>query len=277
MRLGRLLASMALAIMSILVASDTSASAVASGGICDLEASWLDVDGNCVYSATVVMHALSTPGPVFHYRVEPVCRAEDNSQGVCVNPYPCLEPVGTFRFAVFRWTDGTEAVQIGTVCFDQDESEDLGAITMDAIIKRTKALDWPSAELVIEPPNGRTLVNLPTNFYTELTAPVVLPVHMLHHLVEVQATPTSYAWHFGDGSDDQTGTDPGASYAQDSSLRVNHVYVDAKVTVQPSVDVTYVGAYRIDGGPWRPIPTTLTVAGAQVELRVLTATPRLVG
>jgi hypothetical protein len=74
-----------------------------------------------------------------------------------------------------------------------------------------------------------------------------------------------------------TGSDPGAPYAVDSSLRVSHVYAEARVTVHPSVDVTYSGDYRVDGGPWRRIPTTLTKAGVPVGLQVLTATPHLVG
>ena len=100
---------------------------------------------------------------------------------------------------------------------------------------------------------------------------------MLGFRVEVRATPTSYTWHFGDGSPPETGSDPGKSYAKDASLRVSHVYSEAKVTVRPSVDVTYSGDYRIDGGLWQPLSTTLTVPGETVDLRVLTATPRLVG
>ena len=201
----------------------------------------------------------------------------DPAQSVCVRPRPCIEPAGTYQFVVLRWTDGSPPQRIGTVCFDDDESEGFGVITEHAIITRMKALDWPSAKLVVEPPNGRTLVNLRTNFYTELDDPVVIPVQMLGFRVEVRATPASYTWHFGDGSQPETGSDPGKSYAEDSSLRVSHVYSEAKVTVRPSVDVTYSGDYRIDGGLWQPLSTTLTVPGETVDLRVLTATPRLVG
>jgi len=246
-------------------------------GVCELEASWFDVDGNCVYSATEITHVLSDAGPVFHYAVEPLCQAMDPGQSVCVRPVQCIEPEGTYRFVVLRWTDGSPPQQVGTVCFDDDESEELGVVTEDAIIRRMKTLDWPSAQLVVEPPNGRTLVNLPTNFYTELVGPVVRPVQILQHHVEVRATPTSYTWHFGDGSQPKTGSDPGASYAKDDSLRVSHVYTEAKVTVHPSVDVTYSGDYRVDGGLWHPLPTTLTKSGATVDLIVLTATPHLVG
>jgi hypothetical protein len=248
-----------------------------SSGICDLEASWFDVDGNCVYSATEISHVITDPGPVFNYAVEPVCEAMDPGQSVCVRPVKCIEPEGTYRFVVLRWTDGSPPQQIGTVCFDDDESEDLGVITEHAIIRRIKALDWPSAELVVQPPNGKTLVNLRTNFYTELVDPVVIPVRMLGYRVEVRATPTSYTWHFGDGSPPVTGNDPGAPYAEDDSLRVSHIYTKAKVTVHPSVDVTYSGDYRVDGGPWKTLPTTLTKTGTTVDLLVLTATPHLVG
>jgi hypothetical protein len=201
----------------------------------------------------------------------------DPGQSDCFRPFPCIEPPGTYRYIVLRWTDGSAPQQVGTVCFDDDQLEQLDVITEHVIIKRMRALDWPSAELVVEPPNGRTLVNLPTNFYTELVAPVVIPVQILRHHVEVRATPTSYTWHFGDGSQPESGTDPGAPYAVDDSLRVSHIYTEARVTVRPSVDVTYSGAYRVDGGPWRTIPTTLTKAGATVDLVVLTATPHLVG
>ena len=100
---------------------------------------------------------------------------------------------------------------------------------------------------------------------------------MLGYHVEVRATPTSYTWHFGGGASPETGSDPGASYAVDDSLRVSHVYTEAKVTVHPSVDVTYAGDYRVDGGLWKTLPTTITKAGTPVSLVVLTATPHLVG
>ena len=113
-----------------------------------------------IYSATEILHVLSNPGPVFHYVVEPLCQAMDPGQSVCVRPRPCIEPAGTYQFVVLRWTDGSQPQKIGTVCFDDDESEGFGVITEDAIIKRMKGLDWPSAKLVVEPPNGKTLVNL---------------------------------------------------------------------------------------------------------------------
>ena len=47
--------------------------------------------------------------------------------------------------------------------------------------------------------------------------------------------------------------------------------------MQPSLDTTYAGRYRVGNGPWRTIPDTLTVPGAPVDLQVVSATPHLVG
>jgi hypothetical protein len=267
----------AAAILSSLVAQTPVSVAAEPAKICDLNVDILLVNSGCAYSATQILHVLSDPGPVFHYQVEPLCEAMDPGQSVCVKPAKCIDPPDSYRFVVLRWVDGSPPQQIGTVCFDDDQTEHLGVITEDTIIRRMRSLDWPGAELMVEPPGGRTLVNLPTNFYTKLVDPVVRSLEMMDHRVEVQATPTSYTWHFGDGSDPETGNDPGAPYRIDATLRVSHVYAEAEVTVTPSVDVTYSGAFRIDGGAWRPIPMTLTVAGTAVTLRVLTATPHLVG
>jgi hypothetical protein len=127
--------------------------------------------------------------------------------------------------------------------------------------------------MVIQPPDGRTLVNLETNFLTTTTKPTTQSIRLLGHGVDIEATPVDYLWHFGDGST-QEGSDPGAEYPD---LRITHVYAEAGVTVNPSVDVTYQGRYRVDGGNWVPIPDTLTVAGTPVDLLVLSATPHLVG
>ena len=47
--------------------------------------------------------------------------------------------------------------------------------------------------------------------------------------------------------------------------------------MSPSVDTTYTAAFRVNGGPWRDVPGSVTIAGPPVDLQVLTATPTLVG
>ena len=48
-------------------------------------------------------------------------------------------------------------------------------------------------------------------------------------------------------------------------------------SVAPSVDTTYSGRFHVGNGSWQAIPDTLTVAGAPVDLQVVSATPHLVG
>ena len=127
----------------------------------------------------------------------------------------------------------------------------------------------------MQPPDGKTLVDFDTNFYTTNTTPSTRTVTLIGQRVTIEATPSEYLWHFGSGSDDgdRATTDPGAAYPD---LRVTYRYLRVG-TVEPSLDTTYSGRYRIGTGPWRKIPATLTVPGRPVALQVLSATPHLVG
>src|SRR5206468_1583314 len=100
---------------------------------------------------------------------------------------------------------------------------------------------------------GRTLVNFATNFLTTNTEPTTQAVTLLGQRVEIEATPQSWVWHYGDGGSDTTSS-PGAAYPD---LEVTHTYLDA-VQVSPSVDTVYSGRYRINGGGWQAIPDTAT-------------------
>ena len=125
---------------------------------------------------------------------------------------------------------------------------------------------------MIQPPQGKTLVNFATNFYTTNTTPTTQTVTLLGQHITVEATPTQYTWHFGT---DQalTTTDPGAAYPD---LRITHRYLHTG-TATPSVDTTYTGRYRVNNGTWQTIPDTLTVPGPTTHLQILSATPHLVG
>jgi len=212
-------------------------------------------------------------GTTIRYRVAPMC-VEMQEQAVCLNPLRCSTPPNTLRYHVYRSEDsGATWVEVGSVCLGEDDSDSLQVITEMRILREFKRIQWPEADLVIQPPNGKTLVNLKTNFYTNTTEPQMQPVTIFGHTIEIEATPASYTWHFGDGSS-TSGLQPGDKYP---NLQVTHAYVEADVTVRPSVDVAYSGKWRIDGGGWREIDETLTVEGTPVALQVLTATPHLVG
>jgi hypothetical protein len=207
------------------------------------------------------------------YSIRPMCVETQDVVGSCINQQTCEAPPDTWKYMVFRSSPGNPHVPWGTVCLDIDTAEEFDVITPSKVLEEMQALEWPSAELVIQPPDGRTLVNLPTNFLTTTTQPTSQTITLLGQSVEIEASPVSYAWHFGDGAS-QEGADPGAAYPD---LRITHTYVEADVTVTPSVDVTYQGRYRVEDGPWQDIPETLTVDGTPVSLQVLSATPHLVG
>jgi hypothetical protein len=126
--------------------------------------------------------------------------------------------------------------------------------------------------LVIQPPDGLTLVNFKTNFYTTTTTPTTLTVTLLDQPVTLEATPATYTWHFGDGQTTST-TEPGAAYP---ALTITHEYL-RKGDYRPSLSTTYTGRYKIGAGPWQTIPGTVTIDGPTQPLRAIEAQPKLVG
>jgi hypothetical protein len=144
-------------------------------------------------------------------------------------------------------------------------------ITPGMVAAAFRFLSVPPSMLVVQPPNGRTLVNFDTNFYTE-SLPVDRSVTLLDQRVDLHIVPSQFTWQFGDGGSLAT-AEPGAPYPD---LEVTHRYVK-KGKVAPSVDTTYAATYSVNGGPWLDVPGTVTIAGPPVDLQVLTATPTLVG
>ncbi len=120
-----------------------------------------------------------------------------------------------------------------------------------------------------------TLVNLQTTFYTRAST-IDRTLTILGFTVDVHIQPTSYIWHWGDGTTSTTHV-PGRPYpAKD----VTHTYVHA--TAQGAglplrVDVEYSARYRVDGTSWVTIPQALMVPGAVKQLPVKQASAVLVG
>jgi hypothetical protein len=144
-------------------------------------------------------------------------------------------------------------------------------ITPAFVAAALKRVALPASSLQVQPPNGRTLVNFDTNFYTDTRA-FDRTVVLLGQNVDLHIVPSGFGWRFGDGASLATDL-PGAPYPD---LEVTHRYLD-KGRVAPSVDTTYTATFRVNGGPWRDVPGSVTIPGAPVDLQVLTATPTLVG
>jgi hypothetical protein len=150
-------------------------------------------------------------------------------------------------------------------------ADDPPAITPAMVAAALARIPVPPSKLEVQPANGRTLVNFDTNFFTA-TAPFDAAVTLLGQQVTLHIVPSQFGWRFGDGGS-LTTAEPGAPYPD---LDVTHSYLK-KGRVAPSVDTTYTATYRVNGGPWQDVPGSVTVAGAPVDLQVLTATPTLVG
>ncbi|SMF05152.1 hypothetical protein L603_001600000180 [Cellulosimicrobium cellulans J34] len=127
--------------------------------------------------------------------------------------------------------------------------------------------------IVVQPPDGWTLVNVPTITYTE-PGEQVLDTTLLGIPVQVRATPTSYTWDYGDGSGPVTTTDPGAAYPAHT---VAHTYEQPADQVTIALTTTWTGQFRITGTPtWTDVAGTATTTSSTDPLRVYEARSRLV-
>ncbi|MFW6772653.1 PKD domain-containing protein [Nocardioides sp. CPCC 205120] len=142
-------------------------------------------------------------------------------------------------------------------------------ITPALVLQAFQSVPLPETVLTIQPPDGLTLVNFDTNFYTE-AAPFTTTVTLLGQAVELDITPTSYTWNYGDGTTVTTST-PGAPYPD---LEVTHRYQQAG-SYQVTVTTTWSARYRVNGGPWLDVAGTVTMPSAPVPLQVDEATPIL--
>ncbi|MEV5001848.1 PKD domain-containing protein [Nocardioides sp. LML1-1-1.1] len=163
------------------------------------------------------------------------------------------------------------ATPTGVAFCDPPEGQPQPVLTLGLIRSAFAELRLPAGALVIQPPDGTTLVNFDTNFYTSATAPLTRTVTLLGQRVTLEATPSRYRWEFGDGTV-RTTSEPGSPYPR---LDVTHNYLRTG-TYRPRLATTYTGRYRVAGGGWRPIPGTVTVQGAPRPLRAIEARPTLV-
>jgi len=267
-RVSGLLTCLVLAIVFSLISGP---SAVADGETCHTSSDLHHAAQGCIKSGTETNGYLSEHAD-HTYSIRPAC--EIGGLALCAEPGHCtIDGHDGNLFNVYE--DADPDPLDWQACLTDREAEHLGGITPGVVQHAFERLAWPASPLVVQPPDGRTLVNFDTNFYTTNTAPTTRTVTLLGQRVTIEATPTAYTWHFDPAATDgdRSTSDPGAAYPD---LRITYRY--ARVgTVRPSVDTTYSGRYRVGGGPWRAIPQTVTVSGPAVALEVVSATPHLVG
>ena len=125
--------------------------------------------------------------------------------------------------------------------------------------------------LTIQPARAEHLVNMPTIVYTA-PAQQLLTTNLLGYPVEVEATPTSYTWDFGDGTT-LTTTSPGHPYPNHD---VAHPY-PRPGTYTVTLTTTWTGRYRLAGtATWATVTGTATTTTTSPPVTAVEAPTHLV-
>ena len=140
------------------------------------------------------------------------------------------------------------------------------AVTDGLVANAFQRIPLPPSTFSIQPPGGRTLVNFETNFFTRSDQTLDRTVRLLGQRVDLRIEAHSYTWHFDDGKAITT-SKPGAPYPR---LQITHNYLQTG-RYGPALDTTWVADYRVNGGSWRPVPGSVTIAGTPTNLRAIEA------
>lgn len=149
-------------------------------------------------------------------------------------------------------------------------------LTDAMILEQFHRTEFALPQMMVQPPDGQTLVNLPV--YFELAWPAegfepgeVDTTTIVGHEVRIRPTLTGVTYVTGDGASIGPTTSLGGPYP---SGDVTHDYTQA-AEVAPYISVEYGGEVSVDGGPWSVIPGSATVDGPASPLQVLTSKNRL--
>ena len=218
-------------------------------------------------------------GPTVDYQWVPACSINrpGGSFVTCPGMYTCPSDTETKWMLWARELPNGDWTIIGTACYSGAPPETGGGggivrpQVTDAMVEReVKRIGLPSAAITVQPPGGATLINFDTIFSTRRPE-FARTVGLLGYSVDIEATPTTYLWHHGDGTS-QTSDGPGSPYP---AKTIVHRYTNADVTVRPSVDVTYEVRWRVGDADWHALDTTLTASGPSVPLQVKEGTALL--
>ncbi len=129
----------------------------------------------------------------------------------------------------------------------------------------------PSA-LHVQPNRPEVLVNKPTIVYTDPATQTFTPT-LLGQPLDVEATPTSFSWDFGDHTDPITTTSPGHPYPDHD---IAHPYPSLG-TYTITLTTTWTGRYRPTGTTtWLPVTGTATTTTTSPPITTVEAPTHLV-
>ena len=186
---------------------------------------------------------------------------------VCPDPEAYL----AWREVAVQAPDGTvlEWVNQGTVCVGGGRplpTTPVPVFTVDDL----RRLPLPKAKLNVQPPTGRTLVNVATNLYASST-PRTFDITLLGTPVRVNARPVSWTWTYGDGST-RTFSTPGAAYPD---LTTAHTW-SGPGEYAVGLTTTWTATYSVAGGPDLPVDGTAEVVSPAVTVTAVATRAELV-
>lgn len=206
------------------------------------------------------------------YHQKPVCAL--GGAALCRQVQTCANGE-VMQQSWYQTPNGAEDTSVWCPGMVDAPSPAIETLTTGRILQAFKTIKLPAAPLVIQPPNGKTLVNFRTVFYTT-QQPFDRSIRLLGHRVDFRIKPSEYTFLFGDGHW-LTTHEPGKPFTTVEALdgNITHKYL-TKGTFHPSLNTTYGADFRVDGGAWRPVNGTVTIEGPKLALETLTATPVLV-
>ena len=218
----------------------------------------------------------SASAPSFEYTHVPACPGNTpNIEGAdagCAQAEASCPDDAVMYWLFRRQVGGTGPWETaGSRCLAPSEAAATGPVFPGFTLADFQRLPLPAGTPNVQPDNGYTLVGVPTNVYAT-AEPVTLDTQLLGFPVQVRATPSRYAWDFGDGNGHGPTSEPGAPYP---ALTITHTYERA-ARYPITLTTYYRGEYSVAGGPWLPIAGEAQVTSAPVDVEALAGRNRLV-
>jgi hypothetical protein len=208
---------------------------------------------------------------------EPACGL--GGQVACQETIPC-DGTGVVYNAEWVYPDGhTESGP--QQCVGGQQSPPAPQVTGVRVLEAFKTIPLPTPTLGMSPPDGVTLVNLPTIFYTR-AEPFARDVRVLGRQVHLEIAPVSYSWSVGQGGEFAT-TWPGSPYQrgvtpqEDPDAYVTWAYDDAGATEAARVRVVWGATWSLDGKSMGRVPGTVEMISPAATVTVKEARPVLTG
>ena len=169
---------------------------------------------------------------------------------------------------------------VATTCWPDAVPGSRPSLTLAMIRDAFHNTPWAKPVITTEPKGNVTLVALDTfykvnwssdGFQPNEVEPID-PATMLGFQVDIRPRLDHFTYFFGDGQDFGPTSNEGGVYP---SGGITHQYLKAG-DYPARVDTTFAGDFRINGGPWAPIPDTVAVPGPATNVTVKTARAELV-